>query len=96
MDIQGYGWAQNRSKLERAVNEAKGNKGDKYSEEDVKVIYRRLLGFVIGEDIARPSKMDSLSADELFDLAEKKKKIEKKKAGEEKAEEKKIEKEVKK
>ena len=45
--IQGYNWAQNRSKLERAINEVK-EKGE-VSEEAVYKVYKRLLGAVIGE-----------------------------------------------
>lgn len=47
MNIQGYDWAQNRSKLERAINEVK-EKGE-VSEEAVYKVYKRLLGAVIGE-----------------------------------------------
>lgn len=47
MSIQGFNWAQNRSKLERAINEVK-EKGE-VGEEAVYKVYTRLLGVVIGE-----------------------------------------------
>ena len=46
--IQGYNWAQNRSKLERAINELK-EQAKEVSEENVYKVYTRLLGAVIGE-----------------------------------------------
>ena len=54
MIIEGYPWAQNRSKLQRAICEASGGSVDnlsigdkKFTEDDVKVIYIRLLGVVL-------------------------------------------------
>lgn len=79
--IQGFGWAQNRAKLERAINEVKETKGEKFTEEDVKIVYRRMLGFVIGEDIVKKpstSVLDSMSSADLIKLAEQKAKLEKK------------------
>lgn len=74
-----YGWAQNRAKLERAIDECKAT-GQEVNDENVKKIYRRILGFVIGEDIARVSKeLDSMTSEQLIDLANKKAKKEVKK-----------------
>ena len=77
MFINGYDWAQNRRKLERAVRELEA-KGGKYEEKDVKAVYKRLLGFVIGEDraIPLPKEVEGLSSKELYKLAEKKEKLE--------------------
>lgn len=46
--INGFSWAQNRSKLERAINELK-EQAKEVSEENVYKVYTRLLGAVIGE-----------------------------------------------
>lgn len=83
--INEYGWAQNRSKLERAINEVKEKKGDKFEEEDVKAVYKRLKGFVIGEDVRIPltKEVEGLSSEELFLLAKKKKAAEDKLEGKE-------------
>jgi len=43
-----YAWAENPSKLQRAIKEVEAS-GKKFTEEDVKKVYRRLLGRVIGE-----------------------------------------------
>lgn len=48
IQIQGYDWAQNRSKLERAINELK-EQGKEVSEENVYKVYTRIAGFVVGE-----------------------------------------------
>ena len=48
IQIQGFNWAQNRSKLERAINELK-EQGKEVSEENVYKVYTRLLGAVVGE-----------------------------------------------
>jgi len=83
-----YGWAQNRAKLERAINELKET-NQEITEESVKKIYRRLKGFVVGEDNARPfsKELEGLTSEQLFKLANEKAKLEGKK--EEKAEPKK-------
>lgn len=52
--IEGYDWAINRSKLERAVNEVK-EKGEE-TEEAVKEVYVRLLGAIRGEKEIKAAK----------------------------------------
>lgn len=91
--INECGWAQNRSKLERAINEVKGT-GKEVTEEAVKIVYKRLKGFVIGEDVRIPlsKEVEGLSSEELFLLARNKKadedKLKPKKEKEEEEEEK--------
>ena len=46
--IEGFSWAQNRSKLERAINELK-EQSKEVSEQNVYKVYTRLLGAVVGE-----------------------------------------------
>ena len=46
--IEGYLWAENRYKLERAITEVK-EKGLEINDENVKTVYVRLLGVVIDE-----------------------------------------------
>jgi len=79
MIIKGYDWAENRAKLERAIGECREIKGDKFTEEDVKKVYRRLLGFVLGEDERIPVSKDleGLTSAQLYSLAKKKEKLEK-------------------
>ena len=90
-EIKGYDWAQNRSKLERAITELT-EKGEELTDESVKAVYRRLLGFVIGEDDARPvsKEMAGLTSEQLYKMAKDKAKLEGKdeKKVEEKIEEK--------
>ena len=44
--IEGFGWAQNRSKLERAITEVRES-GKPITDKAVKAVYVRLLGAVI-------------------------------------------------
>lgn len=78
MIVKRYDWAQNRAKLERAINEVKAAKGDKFTEEDVKIVYRRLLGFVIGEDvrIVTSKQIEGLTSKQLLAIAKRKMKLE--------------------
>ena len=80
MAINGYDWAQNRGKLERAISEVKekGNVKEEDMDKEVKAVYKRLKGFVIGEDIRIPlsKEVEGLSSEELYILADKKKKEE--------------------
>jgi len=66
-----YPWADNTSKLERAVSEVL-NSGQKESNESVKAVYVRLLGKVVGEGEVETGRLEDLSFAELKKLAKEK------------------------